>query len=457
MLPFLNYENKMSAMEINCRAEKTRLNVVKINVKKKQSSIHLSTYMGGASELLRPWVGDPCLVYQTVSNQWNRDDTLNIRPIFKVGTIDNKAAPVLFLETRVGDCFHYALMDLSDPVLWKTLDKWKRKEGFVLVRELSAGVSVGACPLAGDVIARFEMYRRKGSKSKPGAFAGIAQSLRERRVFETQVAERLRAEGRDDGSMPVVEVQILSSAAIRAGAPLNDRYDTAGGAGGSRAKPSAGNDNLTLGLPPVPMGTLHRASEFVRISTTASTLKPDTPVLASPIDLKRFVDLSRVEGSFGFGHFRYDGHIVLSMRLQSGPVQIYWLADSADPNLWTAIDVMKKNGEVGFMLEEGRQRAFIRWDLPPNHEDIRVLRAESLAQPGGLSNAALELANSGLVQANATTDVPGIELQYVHVNVLASGTLQHMLQVFEASLPDTVPQPSDDVEFDMASAGHSLH
>jgi hypothetical protein len=457
MLPFLNYENKMGDMEINCRAEKMRLNLMKMNVKQKQSSIHLSTYTGGASERLQPWVGDPCLVYQTVSKQWNRDDALNTQPTFKFGSIDNEKAPILFLETRVGNCFHYAVMDLSDPVLWKTLDTWKRKRGLVLVRGLAAGVSVGACPLTDEAIAPFERYRRKSKKVKPGAFTGIAQSFLQRGVFEAHVAERLREEGGDDGSAPVVEVQILSSAAIRTGFVLSDPCDTAGGPPLSGVKQTARNDNRTLGLPLVTMGTLHKASEFVRSSTTASSMKPDTPVLGSPVDIKRFLELSRVEGTFGFGHFRVDGRIVLSMRLQSGAAQIYWLADSADPSLWAAIDVMKKNQEVGFMLEEGRQSVFVRWDLPPNHEDIRVLRAESLSHPGGLCDAALELANSGLVEANATTDIPGIELKYVHVNVLASESVHHMLQAIQASLPDRATERRDQFEADITSAGHSLH
>jgi hypothetical protein len=431
---------------------------MKINLKQKQSSIHLSTYTGRASDLLKPWVGDPCLVYQTVSKQWNNDDALNTQPTFKFGSIDNEKAPILFLETRVGNCFHYAVMDLSDPVLWKTLDTWKRKRGLVLVRALAAGVSVGACPLTDEAIAPFERYRRKSKKAKRGAFTGIAQSFLQRGVFEAHVSEQLREEGRDDGSVPVVEVQILSSAAIRTGFLLSDPHDSAGGPARSGVNRTARNDdNRMLGLPLVSIGTLHRASEFARISTTASAMKPDTPVLGSPVDMKRYLDLSRVEGTFGFGHFRVDGRIVLSMRLQSGAAQIYWLADSADPSLWAAIDVMKKNREVGFMLEEGRQSAFVRWDLPPSDEDIRVLRAESLGHPGGLSNAAVELASSGQVEANATTDIPGVELKYVHVNVLASESVQHLLQALQTAVPDRAKQRTDKFDDAMMSAGNVLH
>ncbi|TXC81036.1 hypothetical protein [Paraburkholderia azotifigens] len=185
-------------------------------------------------------------------------------------------------------------------------------------------------------------------------------------------------------------------------------------------------------------------------------MKPDTPVLVSSIDLNRFLDLAHVEGTFGFGHFRLDGRIVLSLRYQSGAAQIYWLADSADPGVWAAIDAMKKNEEVGFMLEEGGHGAFVRCELPPNHEDIRVLRAESLSHPGGLSDAAAALANSGCVQANATTDIPGIELQYVHVNVLASQFVLQMLQAIQTSLPESAKHHRGRFEDNMASAGHSL-
>lgn len=413
--------------------------------------------MGGASELLQPWVGDPCLVYQTVSKQWAHDGALNSPPAFKIGTIDNKKAPVMFLETRVGDCFHYALMDLSDPVLWKTLDKWKRKRGFVFIRQLAGGASVGACPLNDDIISRFEKYRRNSNRSRPGAFARMAQSFRERGLFEANVAKLLRAEGREDSTDSVVEVQILSSAAIRAGAPLNNRYDTAGEAPQNGADRASRDDKRTLGLPLVPIGTLHNASEFARISTSASTLKPDTPVLGSSIDMKRLLDLSRVEGTFGFGHFRVDGRIVLSIRYQSGAAQVYWLADSADPSVWAAIDIMKKNGEVGFMFEEGSRGAFVPWKLLPHHEDIRILRAESLSHPDGLSDAAVALATSGLVEANATTDIPGTELRYVHVNVLANGSVTSLLQTLQAPLPDSVNRHGDRFDDAIVGAANVIH
>jgi hypothetical protein len=55
----------------------------------------------------------------------------------------------------------------------------------------------------------------------------------------------------------------------------------------------------------------------------------------------------------------------------------------------------------------------------PQEDLIGAIRAECLARPGDHSDAVLDLARSGFVEKNATTDIPGIELAYVHVSILS--------------------------------------
>jgi hypothetical protein len=55
----------------------------------------------------------------------------------------------------------------------------------------------------------------------------------------------------------------------------------------------------------------------------------------------------------------------------------------------------------------------------PQENLIGAIRAECLAHLGDRSDAVRSLAQSGFVEKNATTDIPGVELSYVHVSVLS--------------------------------------
>ncbi|MEI6001997.1 hypothetical protein H3V53_34170 [Paraburkholderia bengalensis] len=421
----------------------------------RSSTIYLSTYKGGTPGLKR-FVGVPCMVFEQAASEWRGDDeTAHSQPFFSLAVAKNEKTAVLILETRVGRCFHYALMDMSDRKLGGTLDIWTKNRGFVVVRKLSTSVSVGLCPIDEENIRFLKRHRRDTYKPNPAEFIRTTQSFIERKSFEELATEKLRAEGYDESVTPFVEVQILENAAVR--------NDISWQQGSSEMRVSVQNASPgSVGaydfIPaPASIGLMQKASNFAGTSKSASEMRPDTPVLVSTIDLNRYLSLARVEGSFGFGHFRFDGRIVLSMRLQSGSAQIYWLADAADASVWDAIDVMKQNGEVGFMLEEGRGGVFVPYTLSPHQEDIRILRAECMSHPGGLSDAAARLASSGMVQKNATTDIPGTRLEYVHVNLLASESVALMLQALQASSPGMAEQCSDSPEADMADAGHSIH
>lgn len=418
-------------------------------------AIYLSTYTGGDPKLKR-FEGVPCMVFEQAASEWKGDEeTEHSRPFLSLSVAKNERMAVLILETRVSDCFHYALMDMSDRKLNKTLDVWIKNRGFVVVRRMTEIVSVSLCLLDDENLRFLKRHRRNTYKPNPGEFLRCTQSCIEHNSFERLATQKLSSEGRDESIKPVVEVQILESAAIRNDIPWQQgRRET------HVSMQDACDRNFDEHLftsVPASIGVVKKACDFARTSKSASDMRPDTPVLVASIDLNRYLGLARVEGSFGFGHFRFEGRIVLSMRLQSGSAQIYWLADAADPSVWAAIDAMKKNGEVGFMLEEGERGAFVPYTLLPHREDIRILRAESLSHPDGLSDAAVRLASSGLVQKNATTDIPGTDLDYVHVNVLASESVALMLQALQAASPGNAGQYSDSFEAEMADAGHSIH
>src|SRR5262249_27760580 len=115
----------------------------------------------------------------------------------------------------VGDCFHYVLMDPSDPELWRTLDVWKRKGGFVAVMEISDYASVSACRLNEEAFEYFERYRDRMQTPDPEAFREFTQSVLEHKALENRVLAQLESEGRTITSTPVVEIQVLTAATVR--------------------------------------------------------------------------------------------------------------------------------------------------------------------------------------------------------------------------------------------------
>ncbi|TXC80598.1 hypothetical protein [Paraburkholderia azotifigens] len=429
---------------------KSVFKIMKSNITQKQASVYISTYAGGGSELLDPFIGDPCLVCSAESDVWLG------KGVFKVGAIENPNAPVLFLENRTGDSsFHYVLMDPSDPALRRSLEIWMRKRCFVVLMRTAGGVAINGCRLADDGIQLIKRLLSQGQKPKSKSYKRFVQSALERQALEHYALTQLKNEGSSTAT-PVVEVQILSSGAIRRSDERDPAHPFVRGLSGSEAGSQRQQSAQTL-RPMVPLGTIHKARDFVEISSSAAKMNPEAPVLTATVDIKRFMDASRAAGCFGFGNFRVDGRLVLSFRMQSGSAQVYWLADSADPEVWRTIDNMKKCREAGFMLTQGKESLFIPWKLEGQSDVINSFRAESLSHPGGMSDAAAYLASTGFVEAQATTDIPDIELSYVQVNLLFTPTAEMVEAAMRAMKAAPSAYGDDSVFADVSSGAHTLH
>ncbi|ALL68588.1 hypothetical protein K788_0000392 [Paraburkholderia caribensis MBA4] len=185
-------------------------------------------------------------------------------------------------------------------------------------------------------------------------------------------------------------------------------------------------------------------------------MRPRSPILASSIDMTRYMEVSRTAGNFGFEHFRAGDWRVLSFRLQSGGAQVYWLADAADPRAWATMDDIRK-GEAGFVLMQGSEAVFLPWKLDGRRDGIESVRAESLSRPGGLSDAALYLVNSCMVQRTTTTDIPGMELSYVHVNLLSFDSSEAALYTLQKKLADGFREQVSDLAMDALRSGETVH
>ncbi|CAN7545739.1 hypothetical protein [Caballeronia sp. LjRoot31] len=151
----------------------------------------------------------------------------------------------------------------------------------------------------------------------------------------------------------------------------------------------------------------------------------DTPVLACPLAPTDAHLLSKCNGraNFGFGHIPRQDSLLMTIRAQIGGLQIYWVTEMADPEVWAAIDKWKKVKRVPVMLEthEGERidLVFGVFDMPPG-----TLRNEAHRHgPDPVPTAQrlhdiVSYVGSGVLQTRATTDVLGVPLQQVLANVI---------------------------------------
>jgi hypothetical protein len=129
-------------------------------------------------------------------------------------------------------------------------------------------------------------------------------------------------------------------------------------------------------------------------------------------------------GCFGLGRFQVDDCVPLTMRLQVGTLQIYWLADASDPEVWKTIDAWKKGGVAGFALVQERNAAFFPWEIAGPQNDVEQFRGECGKEKAWeFMQAAVRLIESSIVQRTATTDIPGVRLGHVLVNILMTNRL----------------------------------
>ncbi|SIT46203.1 conserved hypothetical protein [Paraburkholderia ribeironis] len=179
-------------------------------------------------------------------------------------------------------------------------------------------------------------------------------------------------------------------------------------------------------------GSLNRARDFKRESKLARALPPALPVLTCPVeqsDQRILMGLRMQRHSFGFGSVPMLGDKVMTIRLQLDGLQVYWLADMSDGEVWAAIDAWRKAGKVpfcfGFASRTKQDCMLGTVDISAEAPKISKFRDRVTPEiPEGIWDQMADLATSGVMQLQATSDIPGVALEHVLVNVLATKRLR---------------------------------
>lgn len=192
-------------------------------------------------------------------------------------------------------------------------------------------------------------------------------------------------------------------------------------------------------------GLLLQPDEYVDLFGTPRSGRPGGPVLAAHCDLTRLRAVAGGRACFGFGCINGPGFSVVSIRIQVGSMQFYQLANASDPEVWSTIDTWRASRQAPVvMLENGLAMYFVNpIDWTPGKSKSRT---DDMRGECGRDNSeaflsfATELAASGLLEKQATTDLPGIPLSHVGVSVLLTERLKQYVQ--PASML-VLPGPTD--------------
>jgi len=178
----------------------------------------------------------------------------------------------------------------------------------------------------------------------------------------------------------------------------------------------------------IAMGRLESLSSLDWRPKASIGLPADMPVMTCPVAAVD-ADCFRIQNAdvnFGFGTIQLKAGLVQSIRVQVNDVQIFWLADMTDPEVWSAIDKWRraKNALVQFEVRgepgEKGHSVFLKPGVPRGSYRNEQFRDMPPPPAERIWRAMTDLADSGMLQQQAESDIEGIPLRRVFVNVLLS-------------------------------------
>lgn len=176
----------------------------------------------------------------------------------------------------------------------------------------------------------------------------------------------------------------------------------------------------------IALGRLEPLSSFDSRPKLSIGLPGDMPVVTCPVAAVD-ADYFRVKNgrvNFGFGTIQLRAGLVQSIRVQVHDVQIYWLADMADPEVWAAIDKWRqaKHAPIQFDVRgepgEHGHSVFLKAGVPRGSYRNEAFRNAPMPPAERIWKDMVDLAHSGMLQQQAETDLERIPLRRVFVNVL---------------------------------------
>lgn len=184
----------------------------------------------------------------------------------------------------------------------------------------------------------------------------------------------------------------------------------------------------------IAMGSLVPLWMFKPRPESTLGLADNTPVLTCPVPESEAHHLmTQHRGSyFSLSRVDLDDGVLMAIRLQFGDVQVCWLAEATDPQLWESIELWKRAGRVPTMLSvhdgEGRQQFFGVSDMPSHTPlmDAAWYGPDNLPTRYDWDRMASLVAN-GAWWVEPTMGTPGGPVRHVFANVLLTKRLEQFV------------------------------
>ncbi|MDN7894245.1 hypothetical protein QZM93_37210 [Burkholderia cepacia] len=176
----------------------------------------------------------------------------------------------------------------------------------------------------------------------------------------------------------------------------------------------------------------------------AAGMPGNIPVLTCPISMEDYHYLSSNQGrsNFGFGRVQLSNGMLMTIRMQLRGLQVYWLAEMTDPEIWRAIKMWQQAKRVPIVFKidagDGWDVTFCAHEIPEeklSNEDFRTPDREPTWHTW---HSLATVAGSGLMQKQATTDIEGVPLWRVLVNAMLTKRLERFINERQSIVPPVI-------------------
>ncbi|QGS32350.1 hypothetical protein [Cupriavidus metallidurans] len=193
--------------------------------------------------------------------------------------------------------------------------------------------------------------------------------------------------------------------------------------------------NYTVGPNRLPIGILRALDEVGAPFRQARGLPGNMPVLTCAIPKKKrhLLGSTYEKSNLGFGCIDLDeGRKLQTLRFQMGDLQFYFVADILDSTMWAAIDMWRTVGRLPFLFyvetDNSWDASFVVVDAITGPLRNEAFRGGPDAVPSASTAYELrDLVLSGQLQKAATSDIPGVPLRHVFVNIMATSSMAQAL------------------------------
>lgn len=176
----------------------------------------------------------------------------------------------------------------------------------------------------------------------------------------------------------------------------------------------------------IAIGRMELLKSFESKPNQAIGLPGNMPVLMCPVaasDADCFAT-KNAQVNFGFGTIQLLEGLVQSIRMQVNDVQTFWLTDMTDPEVWAALDKWRKAKQalVQFNVRgqpgELGHSVFVKPEVPEGAYSNERFRNAPAPAVRNIWAGMSALAQSGILEQQAESDMQGITLRRVFVSLL---------------------------------------